>query len=238
MSTAADLLTPLNIILMISIVAAIFLVNKFFGSKKDVFSSFKTKLFTQTIYDEMKEKLKLQGTKMKGKLYISFQKIALIERYFISSGSLPVFYWDEKEREMIIDEKKKEDYKFLILRCKSNNLIFRLFGLKKMFFIIKCNDKDNIDFDRKEHKIYLPIGTDLKSYGNVWLNSEIGMEYVNEISLKRMVEQVMTHVENTPDRVIHFDNQLAKNERLARTLSDIEKSRYEKTKTSDETVIS
>lgn len=236
MAEPISLFSPLNVMIGGVAVVMIVIISLILRNKQGLFKTFIPRLFSETVYDEMKKKIKLHGVKVKGKLYIGFQKIALVERYMNTTGKMAGFLWDEKTREMI-EEDKTTNYKFLILRCKSNNLLFRLFGLKKMYFILR-NEKENITIDEKESKIFLPSGTDLKSYGNVWHNSEIAMEYVNDISIKRMNEQIMTHVENAPDRIVHLEMQLAKNERLARTLSDIEKGRYEKTKTADETVIS
>lgn len=236
MAEPMTLFSPLNVAIGGIVIVMIVVISIILRNKQGIFKTFVPRLFGETVYDEMKKKMNLHGNKVKGKMYIGFHKIALVERYMHTTGKMAGFLWDEKTREMV-EEDKTTNYKFMILRCKSNNLLFRLLGLKKMYFILK-NEDDKITFDEKETKIFLPVGTDLKSYGNVWHNSEIAMEYVNDISIKRMDEQIMTHVENAPDRIVHLEMQLAKNERLARTLSDIEKGRYEKTKTADETVIS
>lgn len=222
------------IMIIAGVVFVIILIFRFKKKKKP--KDFEPQLFSKTVYEEFKKKLDTFGLKMKkGRLYISFHEIARIEKYAHVKGRLPQIIVDLKKR--TIDTGKKEDdvdFDFLILRCKSNNFIMRILSMGKQYFLLKDNE---INIDTIQRKIFLPQGIDLTSYGNVWLNHNFGIEYINDISLKRMSEQMMTHYENMPDRVIHIEGDTAKRERLARTYTELEKGKYDKTKKGDDTEV-
>lgn len=221
------------IIIVVAVVVVLFF--KFFGKKNLKPSSFKPRLFTKTIYDDFKNKVNVQGLKFKGNLNIGFHKIAIIEKYCFVKGRLPVISYEAGSKNIeIADKDQSEEYEFMVIRAKSNNVFYRLFGLKKMFFVL--NSKE-IELDKMQKRVFLPSGVDLISYGNVWVNHDYAIEYINDISIKRMNEQMMTQLENYPDRIVHLEAELTKKLESARVYTELERAKYDKTKYGEDTKI-
>lgn len=224
------------VIVIIGIIFSIFLKKRKIG-----FKEFKPQLFEKTIYDELKKKVDLQGIKIiRGKLLISFHQIARIDRYFAAKGKFALTLFDPKNKEFNVQPKEQdEEFNLLILRGKNPFFLWRLLSIKFHYYILKFTDNDKriIKFDDKSNRFILPESIDLVSYGNVWTNSTESIEYINDISMKRMNEETMMHLENLPDKLVHLELEQAKLERTGRILTEQEKSKYEERKKASDTSI-
>lgn len=209
-------------------------------SKTD-YKKFIPRPFSDTINDEMKDKFKLVGIDFKGgKLHMGVNKIGDIRKYFYAKGKFSDAIFDEKSKKFFIDEKDDIEYNLLFIKCKSHNILFRLLKIKNIYYILRTKDKDEKDIIQVDHlnkRIFLPVNTDLISYGGVWHNSLQSVEYVNDISVKKMLQEVMTHLESTPDKVAHMEQEQAKLERTARVYADYERFKWEDKKKSGDTTI-
>ena len=197
--------------------------------------------FTKTISDSLKEKFELVGQKYKGKLYLGAFHIADIVKMVEAKGKFSNAVFDHKSKNIFTEEGKDVEYNLVFLMCGSDNVFFRIFGVKKRFFILKKQDqkgKDIVTFDVDRKRVFLTPGMDLKSYGDVWHNSAHGIEYVNDISTMRLLEVIMMHLENNPDKVAHMEQQQAKLERSARVYSDLERGKWDDRKNVGDTTIS
>ena len=216
--------------------AVIYLI---FSKKQQTFKDFKPQRFDKTIYDELQKKTNTYGKSITAKLFIGLTPIARIDKFKIIEGKFENVVYDSLTRKAVIDENNPIHYKFLILRAKSQNVFFRLLGLRKSFYIIEIpKEKPNfIKFDARANRFILPENADMWSYGNVWVFSDNAVEYINDISIKRMNEQIMMYTENFPDKTIHLEQATARKERIERIISDIDKSKWEKRKSVEESVI-
>lgn len=208
---------------------------------KGDYKKFVPKPFRETINEELKDKFQLMGIDFKGgKLHVGVNKIGDIRKYFYARGKLSNAIFDEKSKKFFVDEKDDITYYLIFIKCKSKNFLFRLLRIKNIYYILRTKDdkeKDIIQVDHLNKRIFLPPNIDLVSYGGVWHNSLQSIEYVNDISVKKMLQEVMTHLESTPDKVAHMEQEQAKMERTARVYSDYERFKWEDKKKSGDTTI-
>lgn len=244
----AILNNPFLAVFLGAIISIIIFAVIFTKKKKDLdYKRFVPTLFKETINDELKRKFDIQGKKFKGgKLYVGLDMTAHIIRYFHASGRFSHAIFDPKSKDIIVEDKDTDEkYNLLFIQASSKNIIFRLLGIKKTYFIINSNyettDKKTVNIvqiDEERKRIFVPGSMDWRSYGGVWINSMSSFEYVNDISMKRMISTVMMHLENTPDKVAHMEQEQAKLERSARTYANIERDKWEERKSAGDTTIS
>lgn len=229
MSGESFLDNPVIILSLIAIAVVAVVVS---ALKKNKFKDFKYRPFKKTVRDGLKEKVDLHGQDFpffsSPGLYIGMKKIAIPEKYFYAKGKFSTALSDGKDIK-VCDAENDVGYNLLIVRSSSNNFIFRLLGLKKKYFILKTHEKDKslITYDNIKKWFFLPINSDLVSYADIWMNTSDAVEYVNDISAIRLVEECMTHIENLPDKIVHLEMEQAKNERSSRVYNDLEKSKYD-----------
>lgn len=206
------------------------------------FKDFKPQKFSATTINELKEKIDTQGTRYKGELYVGLKRICKIDKYYVGKGKFALAVFNPKDKSITVQDQEKDiEYELMFLRGRSNNIIYRILGLKKVYYLLKYKgDKlaDTMRFDEINKKIFLPHSTDLTSYGDVWVNSADSIEYINDISMKRANEEIMMHLENMPDRVVHLEIEQAKRERISKIITDLEKSKWEERKDAGDTTIS
>ena len=202
------------------------------------FEEFKPTQFRDTVYDDLMEKVKNQGLRIKkGKLIIGVNKIADIHKWIRVHGHFTSYFYDEKTKQHKIDESAKPvKYDMLVFLCHSKRLLFRIFRVKEYFFLLK--KKSFLKFDELSNSFILEEGTDLISYGNIWVNSQDSIEYLHDISIKRLNIALMTALENYPNKIVHLEMQQAKKERLYREMMETDKSKYDAMKKDEGTVIS
>lgn len=219
---------------MAFVVWSVFFKNKGFSFKTMKFQELK-----KTFDDELKDKLDNHGENGSGfELFIGSKKISRIDKYKeIISNEFESEY-DQKTKN-IITTNEEEESKFMLIRTFSNNIFSRIFGTDKRYYLFntKLNGKTTFHIDHSGKKIIFPYFMDIVSYGKVWINSTKSADYLQNISIKRMLEQTQMYLENFPDKTIHLENEIARNERLLRTNMDLEKGKYEESKLTGETRI-
>lgn len=244
-ATNKDFFTLLGenwLIIAIIIIFAVIIYFLISRRNKDqiTFKEFKPQPLKKTLNESLKDKTKLFGRKFSGKLFISFYPICRIDRYFKIKGTFEVLLFDERKKDFSTTKEDGEQYDLIILRALSKNFLKALFGFGKYFIIIKLRDKKGnpqIKFDHVNKSIILNEGMDLTSYGEIWSNCHEGIEYLNDISVKRMLEQTQMYLENNPDKVIHLEMEQAKRERIKRVEAEIEKSKWKERETAGDTTI-
>ncbi len=241
MATIFD--NPIYAFIAIPIAITIILLILFRGKLKHgiSFKDFKSRGLAETFMEELKSKVDLTGIVVKkATLFMGFRQIGRIERYKIVKGKFSKAYFDDKTKSVAVDPEGDTEYDLMIMRSKNNFFIYRWLGMKKHYFIFKYheNEKKIVEFDPLTNRFFININMDLVTYGNVWTNSEESIEYLNNISQKRMNEETMMHLENLPDKIVHLELEQAKKERTGRLFTDLERSKYEERKTADDTVIS
>lgn len=224
-------------VLVIFGIIMVVIIYKFFIKKKDKglnLKEFKPQPIEKTFENELKGKIDILGVPMKrGRLMIGAMAIGRIEKFAIYKGTMPEYTFDKKSKALSIKKNAPETpYEFILIRCKGDSFVSRLFGLNKKFFMLKEKD---VTIDFKAKRMFLPHGIDLMSWGDIWTNNSLAAEYLTDISIKRMLLQIQSHSENMPDKIIVLETDTTRRERLAKTLAEIEKGRYEKLKSGEDT---
>lgn len=228
-----------------AIIIGIFLLIYFLWNRRQkgkegvTFKDFKPQQLKKTLNEDLDEKMKLFGRKFNGNVYINIYKIGKASKYLKIRGHFDVVGWDKKDKQFIIDQKAKAlNYELVVLHMKSKNFFLWLFGFGKSFMIIKYkNDAGEylLKLDPTTKTIILHDDMDLTLYGKIWTNCMEGIEYLNDISFKRMLEQTQMHLENIPDKTIHLEMETQKRERILKTTADAEKSKYKERETAGDT---
>lgn len=227
-------------------VAGILLLLKYFGKGKKSYKEFVPVLFEETVNKELNKKVNLHGKKMKnGKIIIGFDVLAHIDKYYKTKGDMPLAIYDEaaKDFKLVVDKDdnpEKIEYDFTIFRLKNKLFLYRWLGIKKMYLMMRNTDEENnvlVRFDEKTNRVFFPKAVEFDSYGNIWHESQVAKEYLNNISFLEMLQQMQTHLQNIPNRTVHLEVEQAKKERLCQTIADIERGKYDNMKRGDETVV-
>jgi hypothetical protein len=232
----------LLIIIGIIVVALIIIIRR---NKDQGLKEFKPQPLKKTLDDEIKAKTNLLGRDFKGKVYIGFDKKADIDKYYYIRGFFDLVKMDYKTREVVLG--KKDDrvlYDLIVMRALSASFIKRILGLGKFYLVLKMKDQNKegkerivVRFDAVNKAVFLDIGTDLTSYGKIWTNCFEGIEYLQDVSIKRLLEQTQMHLENIPDKNAHIEMLQATKERSKRVDAEIEKGKYQDRKEASDTTI-
>jgi hypothetical protein len=106
--------------------------------------------------------------------------------------------------------------------------------MKKKYYIL---NRDKVKHDLNNDIFYIQDKVDIIPFGDVWIMDDDGLEYLSDVSIKRMNEQTMMWLEFLPDRVSHLELAQARKERISRIESDIERRKYEERKDTGDTTI-
>lgn len=230
-----------NPIFILAVMTAIFVyilyvIVKKFGSSG--IKDFKPVSAQDTVYKELKEKVKNQGLKIKkGKILIGVNKIADIRKWIRVKGAFTNYFFDENTKKFVVDEEAKPiPYDLIIFMAKSKNIVFRILGIKNYFFILKHDSI--LKFDDISNSFILKENIDLIPYADIWINSQDAIEYIHDISIKKMNIELMSALENYPNKIVHLEMAQAKKERLYREMMETDKARYDAIKKAEDTVIS
>jgi len=245
---------PIIMVFAIIIFIAIIILKK--HKKNEItFKEFKPRPLKKTLDEDLKGKMKLFGIYCrKGSLFIGFNKIANFDKYFNIRGWFELMTWDPKGKEFTLPDKpikstdknqkiqQKDDLKYdlLCIQAKNKFFLLRWLGICKFFLILKMRDDNEVPclrFDPINSSIILNTGTDLTSWGKIWSNSMDAIEYLNDISIKRLNEQAQMHMENMPDKVVHLEMEQAKKERSNKIFVEQEKSKYKERESAGDTTI-
>lgn len=206
---------------------------KFFNRKG--YSEFVPQKLSKTTQTEFKEKLKEHGININGKLVVGYNVVSHISKWLIIKGSFYTTIYDDKNKKYTVNKNKKVEYDLLCLESKNKNLLYRILGLKKSYYLLNVN---TVTFNEMSKSWILQSKNDIVRYADIWVNSDSGIEYINDISFKTLTESTMTHVQNMPDRIVHLEVEQAKRNQLK--ISEIEayKGKYEAYKQAEDTSIS
>lgn len=232
----------LPIVIVGVVIASILLMKgRFRKSEKE----YEPEKFTDTINKDLKRSMDLHGEGFSlfspGKLYLGMKVLGIIDKYYFGSGKFASYYFDDEKKDFMVEEKDKDEtYNLAFIRIKGPSFFHKIFAIGKRYIIVKRYDKGKkelLHFDVEKRRIILPSDTHLQSYGNVWHNCFDSLEYVNDIAMKRLNETTMTHLQCFPDKIVLFNEEQLKKERLGRIYSEIESKKWEKRKNAEDTVI-
>ena len=221
-------------IFIIGFVCAIcyFIFRKFWN--KDKVKTFVPEKLSKTVYEELKSKINRHGIEVKkGMLVMGYNVVANVDRWLTIKGEFDLMLYDSKNKTYVKSDKVKK-YELVCLRAKSKNVLYRLLGINKVFYLL---DKGSIRYNELTTSWILDGKSDIVRYADTWVNCDSSTEYINDISFKTMVESSLTHVQNFPDKLVHLETQTAKINQLKVAEMEAFKSRYDSYKKADDTRI-
>ncbi len=229
------------------IVVAIVVGGFIFKKKGTKFKEF-VPIPVEKIYtSSLDKKLKGFGHKLKkGKIVLGYQHKFHIDRFMTIRSKFPMFEYDpnEKDHKPILDKEGEvitNQADFIIFRLKAKFFLWRWFGIKKSYMIIREKDEDGkpiLKFDDSMKRFILPQNIDFFMYGNIWTESIHARDYLNNVSMLFELQAQQTHLVNTPDRFIHLEKEQIKRENLLKTTAEIDRKKYEEIKRAEDEVIS
>jgi len=244
---SADVLVLYGIYIGGPIIAAVMIYKYLKKTKEDKIEKFIESPLKETFYDALKEKVNWFGVEMnKFKLVRDFQIVGHPRKYMIIDIEVPKYTLDNKSNavktiKVVKDKPETHPVKtrLMILLSGNKNIILRFLHLKDKFFIfeLKSGYDELIKIEAEKRVLTIQGKIDLDSFGNVWIMSISGWEYLSNISIKKALEQDLMHSENMADRVVHYDIQQAKLERRDRINTELEKQKYEERKASGDSTI-
>lgn len=222
---------------LVIIIIMWFLTSK---GEKYGFKVFEPVPLDKTLGVGLSKKIKLFGQNFNGSMWISYNRVGRIGKYFKSVGKFDYEAYDPTNKEIITDDSQSQEYDVLVCEKVADFPLWRLLGIFKEYIILERKDEENkemFEIDLINKRIFLFDGTDLISYGKVWTNTMSGIEYLNNISTIKMNEQSRMHLENMPDKFAHLEMEQAKKERLQKVITDLERSKYKERETAGDTSI-
>lgn len=218
------------------ILFAVFIVLILFlkKTKNPKFKEYVPIEFNNLTIEELKRLSDRQGIKIKkGKLRLGTNIIADIDRWQTKKGMFAKMIYDKKKNQYVpTDSEEDSNYDVTILRAKSKNFFYRLFGMKYDYFIL---DSGSISqFDDISKSWVLDKSMELKLFGNTWINSDSTLEWVTDIATRRTLEHQLNALVNFTPRAIHADLETARRNQIMNAQEDALKNRYESIKKADE----
>ena len=234
-----DMMIVYGIYVAIPIVI-IFFAYKYFSNNNPKIKDFKAQPLKTTLFNELKSKTDQFGATTKGfKLIRDFQIVGHPRKYMLIDIEMPKYTIDPKSKSVKVLDAKPIKTRLMITKSGNKNIILRFLQLKDDYFIFELKEgfEEMIKIEAEKKRICIQGTIDFETFGNVWIMSESGHEYLSNISIKRALEQNVMHSENMADRVVHYDIQQAKLERRDRVITELEKSKYEDKKNAGDSTI-
>lgn len=227
--------------LVIIIIIAIAVIVYFVLKRRKKPTEFKPQPLKTTFENELKAKVNTHGIPIKGGLIRDFRKVGFLDRYLIIKLKMPIYEFDIKTKHfktLLNDKNPEQESEHMILRCKASNFFWRLLGRRKIYYIFDMKFYNKMfSFDPSGKNIILQGQIDLTRFGEIWVLSESDIEYLSNVSIKRMVEQTNMWLENNPDKVAHLDTGQARMERTNKQIAELDKAKWEERKNAGDSTI-
>ncbi|MCK5613877.1 hypothetical protein KAR91_69080 [Candidatus Pacearchaeota archaeon] len=253
-----NLMSTLIIAVIITAIIAPF-IALMFKKKSDKWMPFIARPIEKIYTNGLDDKIKIQGKKLKGaRIVHGWDNRNRIDKFYTTKGKMPQFDYDDTTKEYTLikkkkdpknkkgDNKKKDDefqsieFDFTVFRLKNKSLLWRLFGFKKSYMIIRNKDdngKKIIKKDDRFNRFFLPDHIDFDVYANVYTESPEARNYLYVMGQLYELQQAQTIVVNTADRYIHLEEENAKRKAILTTTAQIDKNKYEEIKKAEDEVI-
>ncbi len=247
----------LSILIIAVIITAIVapIIAVLFKVKKKGWTAFIPRPVEKIYTLGLDEKIKIQGKKLRGaRIVHGWDNRNKIDKFYVTKGKMPQFEYDERTKDFELIQKTKaeqekdkngDDFKsvefdFTVFRLKNLFFLWRWFGFKKRYMIVRNKDdtgKNLIKQDHRFNRFFLPDNTDFDVYANVYTESPESRNYLYVMGQLYELQQAQTIAVNTADRYIHLEEESAKKKALLTTMADIDKKKYEEIKKAEDEVM-
>ena len=165
-----NLMSTLIIAVIITAIIAPF-IALMFKKKSDKWMPFIARPIEKIYTNGLDDKIKIQGKKLKGaRIVHGWDNRNRIDKFYTTKGKMPQFDYDDTTKEYTLikkkkdpknkkgDNKKKDDefqsieFDFTVFRLKNKSLLWRLFGFKKSYMIIRNKDDNGKKIIKKDDR--------------------------------------------------------------------------------------
>lgn len=232
--------SPLGLVaigILFGIVVYYILTRFFFKEKEDIFE---VKLFSEAVSEDMDKKFELKGINVRASLIQGLDYLGTIRSWLRERGFFEPMVYDTKKKEFVIKKNaKKIPYDIFIFKLDSGNILTRLLGMATEKYIMVDSKQlegfDNDDMGKnKNRKWVLKSAISFSCFGNVFISSDAGKEYLSDISIKNSHENVLTHLMNYPNKVVYLEMEHAKRTNYYMKRKEIDSKMWEKYKRGSE----
>lgn len=199
------ILSPIGIICIIAGISIYVLYWYFKRKPKE--DTFEIETFEDTLLKDVDEKFKLKGIKTKASLTQGFDYLGDIDMWLRERGVHNPLVFDDQNKVFVQDpERKPKKYDIYIFRIWKTNKLFKMLGFgKKKYVIADYDHLANIDSTRGFKRWNLKPSIQLVLWGNIFVSSEAGEEYLTDIGIKRSHENTLTFLINYSRKIIYLE---------------------------------
>lgn len=201
--------TPIGTIFLLGLVGigVYYIVTRYLMSDKE--DTFEIETFEDVVSKDLDEKFNLKGIKTSSALVQGFDYLGSVDRWLRERGKQPVMKYDDVKGKFITDQDKEkmQEYDLYIFRIWNTNFIYKFFGFGKKKYVM-CDKKHISNIDTKKpnmHQWNIKPNIQFFRWGDVFVTSAIGEDFVSDIAIKRSHENTMTFLMNYARKVIYLE---------------------------------
>ncbi len=229
-----QLLSPPWIYIILPVIAGgiiYYLMKKYYWTGEE----FVLEEFKDTIQEELDARFKTEGLRSKSRLMRGIDFLGNIDAWINVKGTHEIMSYDPTKKEYVKSKETPIPYNMYLLRKPPQTFFDKyIFREKNTYFLINKKQFDKFDPVTKSFNIKEDI--QLFIFGNCFISSESGEEWITDISVKRANENTLTFLQNYSRKIIHLELTHAKTIDRYRTKTGLKKEQWESMKKEAEDV--
>lgn len=222
--------TPMGMFILI--VAVVIFILYWYVSKKPQEDTFEIENFEDVLFTDVEEKFKLKGIRTKASLTQGFDFLGDVDTWIRERGKHQPLKYDSKIEQFIEDPNQNpHEYDLYIFRIWNANFIFKKLGIgQKKYVVVDVDHVANLDTRTSHKKWNLKPAIQLMRWGNIFVSSEAGEEYLTDIAIKRSHENTLTFLMNYSRKIIYLEMKHSKTMDKYARQKEIDSEQYNKYK--------
>lgn len=195
---------PFNVIIIIAIVA--YVAYYILTMKKGKGEGFIIEDFRESVFTSTEKLINLFGSDVDAFLVRGVEYLGRITKYYHHKGAIEHGY-PENTTKMILKKGKQENKVELvdiwIFKIGNSGIIEKIFGGKVDYLAVK--DEHLNEFNPHKKQFSIKENVSFTPYGGIFITSQEGEDYANDISFRRSQEEILTHLQNFPRKVAYLE---------------------------------
>lgn len=194
-----------NYLIIIAVIIG-YIIWTFYSKRKAPADVFQFEDFRESVYIATEKLIDTFGIKIDAYLVKGIEPLGKISKFYNFKGKIEYPFPKELEKKKVAEV---EDADLWILRLGNKSIFDLIFGGKNLEYLI-IDTKHLEPYDGTRRRWAVKEDVSFTPYGNVFITSKKGLAYVNDISFKRMQEEILTHTQNFPRKVAYLELKQAK----------------------------
>lgn len=193
-----------NYLIVAGVVVA-YIIYTFYSKKGKREEIFEIEDFRESAYIETEKLLNNFGIDIDCYLVKGIEPLGRVSKFYHFVGEIQF----EIPEEMKKNKEKIPRVDLWILRLGKKSIFDFIFGAKPFeYLIIDQAHIQPYEGSRKRWAVWEDVS--FVPYGNCFITSQQGVDYLNDISFRRMQEEILTHTQNFPRKVSYLELKQAK----------------------------